>query len=245
MNDRETSKNKSSDINSNINDIDKNVWRWKPWSNIRTDYQRIALEAYRSGDCDKSILYDSKALACGFIGTILNKDQQSHSSDSVKIDHQPKSAINWQQKTGNATVDCLIEAMKDVKIGERKNLCSTVEIDDKTQFRNLRAKLAELPKQWNIVQFSQLYNGYNGFAATKDVYTSDAPIKITLFCDSLSEKRDNQPISIVLELNEIGEKSVSFTIESQSYLFFNHELKNGFLTKYLSVSRSTDTIHII
>lgn len=228
MNDDKTSEIKSFDINSNIGDIDENVWRWKPWSTIRTDYQRIAFEAYRSEDSDKAILYDSKALACGFIGTILNEDQRSHSNDSVKIDHQRKSSINWQQKTGNVTVDCLIEAMKDVEIGERKNLCSTIEIDDETQFRNLRSKLNDLPKQWNIVQFSQLFNGYNGFAATKDVYTSDAPIKITLFCDSLSETRDNQPISIVLELNEIGDKSVSFVIESQSYLFFIHELKINF-----------------
>lgn len=222
MNDNKTSKNnKSSDINSNIDDINENVWRWKPWSIIRTDYQRIAFEAYRSGDSDKAILYDSKALACGFIGIILNEDQRFTSDDSVKIENQPKCAINWQQKTGNATVDCLIDEMKDVKIGERTNLCSNVEIDDKTQFKNLRLKLAELPKQWNIVQFSQMFNGYNGFAATKDVYTSDEPIKITLFCDSLSEKRDNQPISIVLELNEIGDKSVSFAIESNRIHFIH------------------------
>lgn len=54
-----------------------------------------------------------------------------------------------------------------------------------------------------------MYNGFNGYATKKDMYTSDAPIKLTLFCDDMSEKRSNRPQSIVLDWFDKGEKGVS------------------------------------
>lgn len=223
----DSDKRSSDPNNSNIKNSNEHKWRWKPWSIVRSDYLRMALEADRSGDYDKGILYDSKALSCGFIRTFLNNDQQSFSTDnrpSIKTDDHPNSCTDEQQKTEtNELIDYLSEYFGYNKIDEPKTINlttietdnATVETDDKNQFEELCTKCGQLPKQWNVVQLHQLYNGYNGFSTTKDVYTSDAPIKITLFCDSLSETRDNRPISMVLDLNELGEKSVSFLLHVQ------------------------------
>lgn len=56
---------------------------------------------------------------------------------------------------------------------------------------------------------SQMYNGYNGYATKKDLYTSDAPVKFTLFRNAMSGERFNHPFSIVLDWFELGDNSVS------------------------------------
>lgn len=198
---------KSSDLNENVRKSDEQKWRWKPWPIVRSDYQRIALEADRSGDCDKAILYDSLSLSCGFIDTLLNNDQRSvasHETNSNEIKRVNSLSSNDVQQD-KRKLSYLSTCLDAVIIGESNN---TV----KMQLNELRSKCAQLPTEWSVVQFNQIYSGYNGFATTKDVYTSDAPIKITLFCDSLSKQRDHRPISIVLDFIEFGEKSVSFVM---------------------------------
>lgn len=198
---------KKSGLSDNIKKSDKQKRRWKPWPIVRNDYQRIALEADRSGDCDKAILYDSLSLSCGFINTLLNNDQRSFASNNQTSSNEIEkvnslTSNDLQENPKNYLTDYLSKCLSDVVIDEPNN-------NVKIQFDELRSKCDQLPKEWSVVQFNQLYSGYNGFATTKDVYTSDAPIKITLFCDSLSKKRDNRPINIVLDFIEFGEKSVS------------------------------------
>lgn len=198
------------DLNSIINSINgsvpENEWPQKPWSTIRSDYQRIAFDAHRTGNHDKAVLYDTKALSCGFIGTLLNDDQRKFFNNNRRSNVKIDDHSNKSQKTDHPLFDYLSKCTGDIMISEPKKT-----IDD-NQFSDLCTKCAQLPKQWNVVQFSQLYNGYNGYAATKDIYTSDAPIKITLFCDSLSTKRDKWPINLILDFKEHGDKSVSLLI---------------------------------
>lgn len=205
--------NKSYNFNANPDNINEIRHYWKSWSIVRNEYQRIAWEAYRSGDNEKAVLYDSKVLSCGFIGGLLNDDQQHclrNIRPTTNIDDNSNRSVDSQPNAENELIHYLSDCISDVIIGKTEKPNSPVEIDDKTQFKELCSKLSQLPKQWSVVQFSQFYSGYNGFATTKDLYVSDAPIKITLLCDSLSEERDNHPISVVLDFNELGEKSVRF-----------------------------------
>ncbi|XP_031640828.1 separin [Contarinia nasturtii] len=201
--------NDSPDLNSNIsstNSIDDKLWQWKPWSIRRNEYQRTAYKADQSGDFEKAILYDSKALSCGFVGTFLNENRAAEGNENELI----SQTIDLQQKTGNVLIDYLSEYLENVVIND-----TTIEpapaTDDQTQFNDLHTKCAQLPKEWNVIQLSQLYNGYNRYATKRDMYTSDAPIRITLFRDSVSEKRDNRPTNIILDWLEFGEESILST----------------------------------
>lgn len=179
---------------------------WNVWPIVRNNFQRIAYEAFKSNESDKSVLYDSMALSCGYVGGMLNIEQLNRT-----IDHSTLcKTVDMQKNTdrNNKLIDFLSGAMRDAL--NSVNVATTVDNDkDQQRFDELCTKCAELPNEWNVVQLSQMYSGYNGYATTKDIYTSDAPIKITLFRDSLSEQRNNRPIFIVLDLFETGEKSVS------------------------------------
>lgn len=178
---------------------------WNVWPIIRNNYQRIAYQAFKSNESNKSILYDSMALSCGYIGGILNVERLNRI-----IDHQTvRKTVDMQKDThsSNELMDFLTGAMGN-KALTSVNVATPLDTDQQ-RFDELCSKCAELPHEWNVVQLSQMYSGYNGYATTKDIYTSDAPIKITLFRDSLSEQRNNRPTSIVLDLFETGEKSVS------------------------------------
>lgn len=213
------STNESLSFNKTNENCDEPECQWRPWSIVRNDYRRMAWESDRSGDYDKGILYDTKALSCGFIGSLLNDDQRPIFSDNRpsanKMEDSLHTTIEMQQETKNELIDYLTECMRGVTFAKPKN---KPHDDEKCQFDELRKKCGQLPEQWTVVQFSQKYSGYNGFATTKDVYTSDAPIKITLFCDSLSKKRDHRPIGIVLDWLELGEKSVSY--------LYGHDIKS-------------------
>lgn len=199
--------NTSSDFNSNDH---HQVWRWKPWSITRNEYQRIALDAYEEDDCEKAILYDSKALSCGFVGNLLHDNQFNEENESAMVNQ----TIDLQEKTGNVLIDYLSEYVNKVDIDYESNKTPSIpDTDDATQFNELCTKCAQLPKEWNVIQLNQLYDGYNRYATKKDMYTSDAPVRLTLFRDAMSEKRDNRPTSIVLDWIEYGEKSVSKSIE--------------------------------
>lgn len=174
---------------------------WKIWPIVRNNYQRIAYEAYKSNDIDKAILYDCKALSCGFIGRLCNVDYSGRN-----IDHQTiTKSIHLQQNTGNNFADYMAARLNDISINETND-----HMNDQNQFKELCEKCVQLPKQWNVVQISQIYDGYNSYARKEDLYTSDASIKITLLRNSLPEKQNsNRSVSIVLDWFEFGKKSVS------------------------------------
>lgn len=174
---------------------------WKIWNLIRNNYQRIAYDAYISNNTDKAILYDSKALSCGFIGEMKNNDRLQNMVNQKSI----LKTVNMPQKSDHKIMGFFSAELANLSINE--TICDVA--DDQTQFNELCAKCARLPPQWNVIQLSQMFDGYKGYNATKDMYTSDAPIKITLFRDSLSGVRQSQPISIVLDLSEFNEKTVS------------------------------------
>ncbi|XP_055322222.1 uncharacterized protein LOC129578113 [Sitodiplosis mosellana] len=218
---------KSSDRKKPINhrsDVNNDDCHWKIWPIVRNNYQRIAYEAYKSNDNDKAILYDSMALSCGFVGGILNVDRLGQN-----IDHQTVfKTVDWQQNTNtNQLINFLSAAMGNVSIKESVSVTSNIDSDsDQRRFNELCAKCAELPQEWNVVQLSQMYNGYNSYSTIKDSYTSDAPIKITLFRDSLSESRNNRPTFIVLDLCETGEKSIFSTAYEIHHVLYKNYTQN-------------------
>lgn len=180
---------------------------WNVWPIVRNNYQRIAYEAYKSNETEKAILYDSMSLSCGYIGGILNVERANQN-----IDHQTLlKTVELQKNTNpsNKLIDFLSGVMGNNLPIEPATVATIANETDQQRFDELCKKCADLPQEWNVVQLSQLYSGYNGYSTTKDLYTSDAPIKITLFRDSLSEQRNNRPVSIVLDHFETGEKSVS------------------------------------
>lgn len=193
----------NSNDNSNNNAIN-NESRWKVWPIVRNNYQEVALKAHQKCDVDKAILYDSKALSCGFVKKLINAEQLNQAIDGSTI----SETVHLQQKTGNELIDYLASCISGTTFVEKKCSEPAIDKDDQMEFNELREKCAKLPKQWNVIQLNQVSNGYNGYATTKDLYTSDAPVKITLFRHSLSDKTDSQPISIILDLKEYGTKNV-------------------------------------
>lgn len=197
-----TKKSESRSHQTTANSVDSH---WKSWPIARNEYRDIALKAYRIDDHDKAVLYDSKALSCGFV----NKTNLHQEIRPVIASRKREKT----QKCDNVLIDYLSDCMNDMDIIEIEQNELTAEADDQTQFIELREKCAKLPKEWNVIQLSQLFSGYNGYCTKKDLYTMDAPIKITMFRHNLSEEMNNQPFSMVLDLIEYGAKSVS--IQSQ------------------------------
>lgn len=181
-------------------DMDIVEFPWKNWPIVRYNYQRIAYEAFILNDMTKSTLYDCMSLSLGFVSGILDIDRSGQTVDYRTI----SKTVNLQQKTGNKMLDYMSAAMNNITINE--SICVTTNVDDISRFNELCAKCNQLPKEWNVVQLNQMYDGYKGYSTTKDLYTSDAPIKITLFRNSLFETSNNLPISIALDL---GAKNVS------------------------------------
>lgn len=194
-------KKQSSSSNSNASDNDT---RWKVWPIVRNNYQQFALEADRMGDHNKGILYESKVLSCGFVKKITNAEQLNQEIGVPTIG----KTVHLQQQNGNHLIDHLSTCMSEMICIDKNCTKPACDPNDHTEFNELRENCAKLPKQWNVIQLNQVYSGYNGYATSKDLYTSDAPIKIILFRHNLSEDRGNQPISIVLDLKEYGAKSV-------------------------------------
>lgn len=172
------------------------------WPIVRNNYQKLAFDSYKSDDHVKAVLYDTKALSCGYAGTLLNGDAPKQIINQKTI----AKTIHLQQDSGNDLIDYLSACVNHITIDETADKISTT--NDQLQFNELCAKCAQLPKQWTVVQLSQMYKGYNSYSTKEDMYTSDAPIKITMFRDSMSEKRDNRPVPIVLDW--IDEKKVSY-----------------------------------
>lgn len=140
-----------SDINSNVQKIDTES-NLKVWAIVRNSYRKIALDAYKCGNYDKAILYDTKALSCGFVGERLNNNSQR--INELLIDN----TIYLQQKSSNSLMDFLSACINDVKINESHGKKSTIETDDKIQFDDLCTKCSQLPKQWNVLQIRLVYH---------------------------------------------------------------------------------------
>lgn len=196
-------KHQPSDQGDSINRNQDGI-RWKNWPIVRNNYQRNAYEAFKLNDMVKSTLYDCMSHSLGFVSGILNIDRLGQTVDYRTI----HKTVNWQQKTDNKIIDYMSAAMNNVTINE--SICVTTNVDDQNRFNELCAKCNQLPQEWNVVQLNQIYDGYKGYSTTKDLYTSDAPIKITLFRNSLSEICNNRPISIAIDLGETNVSNLTF-----------------------------------
>lgn len=174
---------------------------FKCWPLIRNEYRKRAFNSFKSGDYDRAISNDSKSLSCGFVGTHLDVDREN----ATKINENIDRTIRLQQKTGSSLVDFLSDCLSGIQIDESKRATSPNEIDAK----DLYEMCAKLPTQWNVIQLSQSYDGYNGYSTIKDVYTTDGLITITLHRYNLEGKRNNRSFGLVFDLNDLHPKSVS------------------------------------
>lgn len=196
-------KRKNHDLSNSQNILDGES-AYRCWPFIRNDYRKKTLNANKTRDSNNAILIESKALSCGFIGAQLDTDQSTPAINDQSISR----TIHLQQQSGNSLIDYLTECMDEIKINET-NKTTSADVDSQKEIGDLCAKCSNLPKEWNVIQLNQLYNGYDRYGSKKDLYTSDGPITLTLFRHNLSEKCNNRILNLVLELNELDPKSVS------------------------------------
>lgn len=181
---------------------------FKCWPAMRNEYRKHSYDAYCDGDTDRAILYDSKSLSCGFVGTQLNADA---SVESVIHDQDISKTIHLQKNTVNPLVDYLSDHLNGfcVVTTSASSTDHVGTIDDQRQIDDLFKQCDKLPPEWNVIQLTQMYDGYNGYATKKDMYNSGGPIVLTLFRYNLAEKRNKRAISIIPDSNEESPKNVS------------------------------------
>lgn len=175
------------------------------WPAIRNEYRKNAYDAYCDGDTDRAILYDSKALSCGFVGTHLNAD--AHAKPFIH-DQDISNTIHLQQNSVNPLVDYLSEYLNDVEIVTTASSIENRTTNGRQQIDNLYEQCDKLPVEWNVIQVTQMYDGYNGYATKKDMYNGNGPIVLTLFRYNLAEKRNKRALSLVPDSNELHPKNV-------------------------------------
>lgn len=183
---------------------------------VRRNYQKQAFHAITSSEQNDAVLIDSKVPSCTYVRTYFNYDRYSPTIDEQAIGQ----TINMQQKSDNELMSYLTACFNKVEINDNSCDGNSLADDDKAQINDLYAKCAELPSQWNIVQLNQMYDGHNGYSTNKDILTSDAPIKFTLFRYNRWDKRENIPFNIVLDFKEFGPESVSILFEINSFEIF-------------------------
>lgn len=183
---------------------------FKCWPSIRNEYRKHAYDAYCDGDTDRAILYDSKSLSCGFVGT------EMHTEDHAKSfihDQDIDSTIQLQRKPVNPLVDYLFEYLNDNEVVTTQPSSKESGItNEQQQINDLYVQCDKLPAEWNVIQVTQMYDGYNGYATKKDMYNGSGPMVLTLFRYNLVEKRDNRALSLVPDANELHPKNVSIII---------------------------------
>lgn len=182
---------------------------FKCWPGIRNEYRKHAYDAYCDGDTDRAILYDSKSLSCGFVGAQLNADA---CAKPLIHDQDISNTIHLQQNSVNPLIDYLSECLNDIGIVTTHASSSAAEhgtTDDQRQIDDLHNQCDKLPPEWNVIQITQMYDGYNGYATKKDMYNGSGPIVLTLFRYNLVEKRKKRALSLVPDSNEFHPKNVS------------------------------------
>lgn len=137
--------NIQSDIDSNLENVDSKL-NVKVWPIVRNNYQKNALDACKSGDHYRTVLYESKALSCGFVGERLNDCGEKINELSIG------NTIHLQQNSKNDLTGFLSACVIDNKITKSSTKKFTIEIDDRMQFDDLCTKCSQLPKQWNVLQ---------------------------------------------------------------------------------------------
>lgn len=179
---------------------------FKCWPSIRNEYRKHAYDAYCDGDTERAILYDSKSLSCGFVGGQMNADERTKSFDDQDINNM----IHEQKNSVNSLVDCLSEYLNDIAV-VTTNASSKENglANEQQQIDDLYKQCAKLPAEWNVIQVTQMYDGYNGYAAKKDMYNGSGPMALTLFRYNLAERRNNRALSLVPDANELNPKNVS------------------------------------
>lgn len=180
---------------------------FKCWPSIRNEYRKHAYDAYCDGDTERAILYDSKALSCGFVGTEIRTEEHAK---SFIHDQDINSTIQLQKTSVNPLVDFLSEYLNDNKVVTTQPSSEENGVsNEQQQLNDLYVQCDKLPAEWNVIQVTQMYDGYNGYATKKDMYTSSGPMVLTLFRYNLVDKRNNRALSLVPDANELNPKNVS------------------------------------
>lgn len=182
---------------------------FKCWPSIRNEYRKHAYDAYCDGDTDRAILYDSKSLSCGFVGT------EVHFEEHAKFIHDQdiNSTIQLQKNSVNPLVDYLSEYLNDNDVVTTQPSSKENGItNEQQQLKHLYVQCDKLPAEWNVIQVTQMYDGYNGYATKRDMYNGNGPMVLTLFRYNLMDKRDNRALSLVPDANELSPKNVSIII---------------------------------
>lgn len=179
----------------------------KCWPSIRNEYRKHAYDAYCDGDTDRAILYDSKSLSCGFVGTQLHADDHSK---GVVHKRDITSTIQLQRNSVNPLIDFLSGHFNENDIVTSPPSSKEHGITKEQQkLSDLYVQCAKLPVEWNVIQVTQMYGGYNGYATKRDMYNGSGPMVLTLFRYNLIEKRNNRALTLVPDANEISPKNVS------------------------------------
>lgn len=179
----------------------------KCWPAIRNKYRKHAHDAYYDGDTDRAILYDSKSLSCGFVGTQMKDDGKTQ---SLINDQDISNTIHIQKNSVNPLVDYLSDYLNDINVAVTNASSEANGIaEEQKEIDDLYKQCDKLPAEWNVIQITQMYDGYNGYAAKKDMYNGNGPMVLTLFRYNLAEKRNNRALSLVPEANEFMPKNVS------------------------------------
>lgn len=187
---------------------------FKCWPFIRNEYRKHAYDAYCDGDTDRAILYDSKSLSCGFVGTQMNAEERA---ETFIDDQDISNTIHIQKNSVNPLVDYLSEYLNDIEVVTTNASSKENGItDEQQQIDDLYMQCDKLPAEWNVIQITQMYDGYNGYAAKKDMYNGNGPMVLTLFRYNFADKRNNRALSLVPDANEFNPKNVSKIIEIES-----------------------------
>lgn len=198
--------NKKTDNSTNSIDnsvkFDDDGPQWRVGPIMRNNLRKLSFDAFTKSAHDDAILHDSKVPSCSYMKEYFNHDCLSPSIDNQTI----RQSIDLHPKTGNDLVDYLA----GLHIGDYFSDSKTTADDDdiQKQVQDLYSKCAELPSEWTVVQLSQLFDNHNAYATIEDTYTSDSPIKITLY--RYHEQSKSDPLNVIFNLNEFGANSVSF-----------------------------------
>lgn len=175
------------------------VPRVKCYPIVRNEYRNRSVHPENTDD---AILNDCKSLSCGFVDKCFN-------SDSKCIDEQNISSMIQSQRDDNDKLMNYISArVAGLQVGSTVKT-SPVDVKDQTETSELYRKCANLPAQWNVIQISQVYNGYSGYATKKDIYSESLPIRLTLLRFNHLDKYSNSAVSFVMNLGEHDSKNVS------------------------------------
>lgn len=193
---------------------DKGKLTSENWPVVRDELKKSAFVSTASGDNNHAINSESNSLSCGFVSSYLKSTEK-----------ELKEAAPFEK---NALISFLLDQLPDIDFGEDFN-CLTSNLSqaqDEITTENINEKIADLPKEWNVIQIVQIKDRYMGYATREDVLTNSSPIKFTLFRYNSSSSLKNRPLDVVLELKETGKKSLTSMAYEINYIHYKRYSQN-------------------